>query len=223
VLDDAAREAARRLGGGTALPLEGLRELRPALARLLLQRAAAAAAGRPVSLSPDEAGRILALGGRGGSAALDLPGGLRAVGEYGMLRFAVGPDAPPPDPVPLPVPGSARFGAWEVEAREGRGGEVVLSGPALGKLLTVRAWREGDRMRPSGLGGGKSLQDLFTDRKVPRALRRTLPVVEAAQGIAWVAGVATGEQFLAREGERDVVSLAARRGGAPADRATSPS
>ena len=56
--------------------------------------------------------------------------------------------------------------------------------------LTVRAWRAGDRMRPLGLGGTKSLQDLFTDRKVPRGLRRTLPVVESDGEIAWVAGVA---------------------------------
>ena len=44
--------------------------------------------------------------------------------------------------------------------------------------VTVRSWREGDRMRPLGLGGTKSLQDLFTDRKVPRSLRHALPVVD---------------------------------------------
>ncbi len=52
-------------------------------------------------------------------------------------------------------------------------------------------------MRPVGLGGTKSLQDLFTDRKVPRALRRSLPVVEAGGEIAWVAGVALDERFAA--------------------------
>jgi tRNA(Ile)-lysidine synthase len=49
-------------------------------------------------------------------------------------------------------------------------------------------------MRPAGLGGSKSLQDLFTDRKVPRALRRTLPVVEANGEIVWVAGVAAADR-----------------------------
>ena len=49
-------------------------------------------------------------------------------------------------------------------------------------------------MRPVGLGGTKSLQDLFTDRKVPRALRRSLPVVEAGGEIVWVAGVAAVER-----------------------------
>jgi tRNA(Ile)-lysidine synthase len=49
-------------------------------------------------------------------------------------------------------------------------------------------------MRPAGLGGTKTLQDLFTDRKVPRALRGLLPVVEAGGEIVWVAGVAAAER-----------------------------
>jgi len=43
-------------------------------------------------------------------------------------------------------------------------------------------------MRPLGLGGTKSLQDLFTDRKVPREARHRLPVVVSDGEIAWVPG-----------------------------------
>ncbi len=72
-----------------------------------------------------------------------------------------------------------------------------MSGP-----LTVRGWRDGDRMRPAGLGGTKTLQDLFTDRKVPRELRRTLPVVVSGDdAIVWVAGVAVDERFAAPAGD----------------------
>jgi tRNA(Ile)-lysidine synthase len=92
-----------------------------------------------------------------------------------------------------------------VEARLGAGGDVTVGG--IGSAVTVRAWREGDRMRPAGLGGTKSLQDLFTDRKVPRALRRTLPIVEAEGQIVWVAGVAVDERFAAREGDAGAVAL----------------
>ena len=53
-------------------------------------------------------------------------------------------------------------------------------------------------MRPLGLGGSRSLQDLFTDRKVPRAGRSRVPVVLSAGEIAWVPGVATGERFRVR-------------------------
>ena len=73
-----------------------------------------------------------------------------------------------------------------------------------GGAVLVRSWRAGDRMRPAGLGGTKTLQDLFTDRKVPRARRRAVPVVEADGEIAWVPGVAVGERFRPGDGARSV-------------------
>ena len=48
----------------------------------------------------------------------------------------------------------------------------------------------------------KSLQDLFTDRKVPRERRSQLPVVVSDGEIAWVPGVATGERFRVDRGHR---------------------
>jgi tRNA(Ile)-lysidine synthase len=169
----------------------------PALARLALRRAA----GQPISRRDADA--ILAASG--GTKSFDLPGGLRAVVEYGTVRFTRARAQDPPGPVTLPVPGSVVFGSWRVDACRGDVGDVVLHG--VGDAVTVRAWRDGDRMRPAGLGGSKSLQDIFTDRKVPRELRRTLPVVEADGEIAWIAGVAVAERFV---GDGPAVGLSAR-------------
>jgi tRNA(Ile)-lysidine synthase len=188
------------------LTLALLRELPPALARLVLRRAAGGAA-----LSRRDAERILALG-ESGTGAVELTGDLRAVVEYGAVRFdagAPGAQAPPTAPARLEIPGRLRFGSWEVEARPGAGGQALLDAGAVAGGLTVRGWRHGDRMRPAGLGGTKSLQDLFTDRKVPREERASVPVVEAGGEIAWVAGVAVGERFRADNGA--TVSLSARR------------
>jgi tRNA(Ile)-lysidine synthase len=146
----------------------------------------------------------------GGTHSLDLGSGLRAIAEYGTLRFHVGDVPPIPEPVVLPIPGHARFGSWEIEARQGAGGEVELDAAALGPTVTVRAWRDGDRIRPLGLGGTKSLQDLFTDRKIPRELRRSLPIIEVDDEIAWVAGVAIGERFAAKTSTAPRISLSAR-------------
>jgi tRNA(Ile)-lysidine synthase len=214
VLDRAVESALGRLGRA-AVTIAALREEPPGLRRLILRRLAEEAAGAQRPFSRRDVDAVLDLARGGGSASLDLGGGLRAVVEYGTLRFATGPEAPPPDPARLSVPGVARFGDWEVSARMGRGGEAVLSTAALGTVVTVRAWREGDRMRPAGLGGSKSLQDLFTDSKVPRSLRHSLPVIEARGEIAWVAGVAVGEDFRAAEDAApdDSVSLSARRRG----------
>jgi tRNA(Ile)-lysidine synthase len=198
VLDAAVAEAIEELGGGPAVSLAALREKPAALRRLVLRRLAG---DRPVPES------ILDLDDRG-TKTLDLGGGLRAVAEYGTLRFTRAREESVPDPAELTVPGRVRFGDWEVEAKLGGGGDVAVSG--IGPSLTVRAWREGDRMRPAGLGGTKTLQDLFTDRKVPRALRSTLPVVESNGEIVWVAGVAVDERFAARGGSGREVALSAR-------------
>ncbi len=166
--------------------------LPPALRRLTVQ---AIAGDHAVSARADE---ILALGARGGTASLDLGGGLRAVVEYGRLRFDHGPP-PAPSPTTLRVPGSAEFGAGRVTCELAADG--ALDAAALAPELEVRAWRPGDRMR------SRSLQDLFTDRKVPRERRHQLPVVVSAGEIAWVPGVATGERFAAGESTNRRVRL----------------
>lgn len=210
VLERTVDEAIAALGGpGATLPQAELRAMEPALARLILRRAAGLAVARA------DADALLRLGERGGSASLDLGEGVRAVAEYGFIRFTRAREAPAPAPVLLPVPGTVRFGDWEVRAGAAEEGEVILDGAALGPVVTVRGWRDGDRMRPAGLGGAKSLQDVFTDRKVPRELRRSLPVVEAGGDIAWVAGVAVGERFAAEPTAPGAVGLSATRSAAP--------
>jgi tRNA(Ile)-lysidine synthase len=64
-------------------------------------------------------------------------------------------------------------------------------------------------MHPLGLGGSKSLQDLFTDRKVPRSLRHALPVVTSADQIVWIAGVAVSDEFAAKAGASESAVLSA--------------
>jgi tRNA(Ile)-lysidine synthase len=194
VLDRAVSEALDRLGGGPAISLAALREEPPAVRRLVLRRLAG-----DLPFPQDRLEELLRLGERG-TKALDLGGGLRAVAEYGTLRFTRAREGAPPAPVALPVPGRVRFGDWEVEALPAAPGDVSVAAEPFGAGATVRSWRDGDRMRPVGLGGTKTLQDLFTDRKVPRALRRTLPVIEAGGEIVWVAGVALDERFAAPEG-----------------------
>ena len=199
--------------GGLTFPVEELRRRPAALARLALRRAAdacAAAAGQPdVALSRDDADAILHAGS-GGTKTFDLGRGLRAVVEYGVVRFTFEGSPAPPDPVRLKVPGAVRFGAWEVEAKLGPGGEAMVDASALGGRALVRAWRPGDRMRPAGLGGTKTLQDLFTDRKIPREVRHNMPLIEVEGEIAWAPGIAMGERFMAGGGG-PMVSLTARR------------
>jgi tRNA(Ile)-lysidine synthase len=207
VLDAAVDAALVELGGGPAVSASDLGREPAAVRRLVLRRLAEAAGGE---LGAGDVERILELGGAG-SKSLDLGGGLRVVVEYGTLRFTRVTDGEPaPPPVSLPVPGQVRFGEWEVEAARGAAGDVSVRLADVPAPLVVRGWREGDRMRPAGLGGTKTLGDLFTDRKVPRALRHTLPVVESEGEIVWVAGVAVDERFAAAAEDPGAIGLSAR-------------
>jgi tRNA(Ile)-lysidine synthase len=201
------------LGGARTIDLARLRALPPALQGLVVQRLADQAA--PGGLAPGMARRapeIAALSERG-TVALDVGAGVRAVAEYGVLRFEArsAPRASAPDPVRLTVPGRVTFGAHEVSCALGppTPGPGVLDRAALAsQALLVRSWRPGDRMRPLGLSGSKSLQDLFQARRVPRRDRTSVAVVETAAGeIAWVAGVATSERFKVTPGTREAVHL----------------
>ncbi|HUB03938.1 MAG TPA: tRNA lysidine(34) synthetase TilS [Solirubrobacteraceae bacterium] len=201
------------LGGGDRVSLTTLRALPGALRRLVVQRMADEAAG---GFAPGAGGRaeeIAQLSDRG-TAMLDVGNRLRAVAEYGELRFERLDDDPAPlEPVRLVIPGSVLFGGCEVrcEIAEPALEPGVLDRAALGSSeLLVRAWRPGDRIAPIGLGGTKTLQDLFVERRVPRRERDRVAVVEAGGEIAWVAGLVTSERFKVTPATREAVRLSCR-------------
>jgi len=81
---------------------------------------------------------------------------------------------------------------------------AYLDPHAAGPALIVRAWRAGDRIRPLGMAGTRKAQDLFVDRKVPRAARQRVPIVEGGRGIAWIAGLCTSEDYRVEQGAEAV-------------------
>jgi tRNA(Ile)-lysidine synthase len=212
-----ALEAAGAGAGAVAIRADALAGSEPALRRLALRALAERATGRSVPLGRRRAAQILRLAMMPEGGEVDLGHGVRAICEQGLIRFETSEADAAPAPSPLRVPGSCRFGQWEVRA-EIRAGPLTPAGPdlatldaeALGDELVVRTWREGDRMRPLGMEGTKTLQDLFTDRGVPRSIRHSLPVVTAAGQVVWVAGVAVSEDFRLAPEAREVAVLTAR-------------
>jgi tRNA(Ile)-lysidine synthase len=215
-LEGYASEALERTGAGAAeaISTEALAELDPATRRLVLRALAERVAGRQVAFGRTRAAELMRLARSDEGGVLELGGGLEGRAEHGHVRFVLGPDAEP-GAAALTVPGSCRFGTWRLRAdlREGPvrpvGPETAYLDPVpLGERLVVRSWRHGDRIRPLGLDGSKSLQDLFTDRKVPRSLRHALPVVTTEDGeIAWIAGVAVSAQFAVDAGADGVAAV----------------
>ncbi|HTU87428.1 MAG TPA: tRNA lysidine(34) synthetase TilS [Solirubrobacteraceae bacterium] len=210
VLDGLVDEVLER-----GVSLDALRGLPEALRRLVVQRLADDAAEGFAPGVGTRADEVAALSDRG-TAMLDIGSGLRAVAEYGRLRIEplgahARTDAPPS--VALAIPGSASFGGVEVrcELVEPALEPGVLDRAALGSSeLLVRSWRPGDRIAPVGLKGTKSLQDLFTARRVPRLERASVPVVESGGEIVWVAGLATSERFKVTAATTKAVRLSCR-------------
>ena len=208
LLERVAFEALERAGtapGDTRLDARALRAWEPALQRLALRSLAERAAGRQVALGRARAAEIarLAAGREGGE--IQIGGGVSAICESGSVVFRVMDPldaAPEPSPGVLTLPGRCQVGDWEVRA-ELHPAPVSPAGPELATLdaaslaepLRVRTWLEGDRIRPLGMEGSKTLGDLFASRGVPRSQRTRVPVVTCGDRVAWVAGVAVSDDF----------------------------
>lgn len=199
-----ALEAAGSPAGATSVSAAALAGWDPALRRIALRTLAERAAGRQVALGRARTAEICRLAALPEGGEVQLGGGVSAICESGMVAFGVEAidAAPVPDSVALTLPGRCRMGEWELRA-ELRDAPVDPAGPdlatldatALGGPLEVRTWRAGDRIRPLGMRGSKTLGDLFTDRHVPRSQRSRLPIVLAGGRVAWVPGVAVADEF----------------------------
>jgi tRNA(Ile)-lysidine synthase len=91
---------------------------------------------------------------------------------------------------------------WRLEAGtncvrpHGRKTREFFDADKVGGKITLRHWRPGDRLQPIGLKSPVKLQDLFTNRKIPRARRRKLMLAVAEnREIFWVEGLRISENF----------------------------
>jgi tRNA(Ile)-lysidine synthase len=205
--------------GAVEIPAGALTEWEPGLRRLALRALAERAAGRHVPLGRGRAAEIERLAVKAEGGTVELGSGLVCVCESGAIRFraAAIDAAPAPEAVALSLPGLVRVGDWEVRA-ELHPGPVEPAGPELATLdaealageIEARTWRHGDRIQPLGMTGTKTLQDVFTDRGVPRTERHARPVVTVDGEVAWVAGVAVSERFKLHPRAERVAVLTAR-------------
>ena len=79
---------------------------------------------------------------------------------------------------------------------EKRSGRELFDADKVGRRITLRHWRAGDRFQPIGLKSTVKVQDLFTNQKIPRAQRHLLVVAETASGrIFWVQNLRMSEVF----------------------------
>jgi len=165
-----------------------------------------------------------------------LPQGLMLTLGYDTFVVADADYVPPPDwpaltgpSLPLNIPGVTPLpgSPWRVEAtvlarQELPAGwednadpwQAFLDFDAVGRELTLRQRRPGDRFCPLGLGGSQKLVgDFLINAKVPRAWRDLVPIVASPRHIVWLAGWRVDERARVTEATTRVLHLAFRRFG----------
>ena len=71
--------------------------------------------------------------------------------------------------------------------------EAVFDIVSLTANLTVRNFRRGDRFQPLGMTGHKKVKELFIEKKVPLAVRATLPLLTLGDEVIWIPGYGRSE------------------------------
>ena len=196
VLEELAGGILERREEEVVLPPEGLMELPPALQRHAVRLAYTTLVPDKSPLPSNLVEAVLGLleGGEG-TRTVDLPGGVVASDRTGgELVFYREPRLMEYGRGEIRAGETLTFGGWRISAQELFGFDPVDAARDEVAYLDagegpyeVRMAREGDIIRPLGLGGTKKVLRTMMDRKVPSDLRRRTPVVVDRRGeIAWI-------------------------------------
>ncbi len=152
-----------------------------------------------------------------------LPGGMQAVRSEEWIRFQCAPEPAPPPAFQefLPVPGRCELprtglsfqsriqtrDSFPDPIREGGRDRAILDADRVRHPLIIRARRPGDRFRPFGGPGGKTIKKFFIDRKVPAAARDRWPLITCGEDIVWVVGQQIDDRYRVRPSTRSLLIL----------------
>ncbi len=214
-LEELASHVVRWNGNEVAIRLTELLNLPRGLRRYAIRQAYRTLRPEALGLESGLVESVLALTGAGeGTRTLDLPDGVvvaaRTTGEFAFYEAA----EPETGNVELEI-GRLVFGGWEIEVRlvdlldvrDATREEVVYLDAGRGPYR-VRMAREGDSIRPLGLGGTKRVMRAMMDRGVPADVRRRTPVVVDGCGeVAWIFCGELGEEYKVRGSTEKILRL----------------
>ena len=87
--------------------------------------------------------------------------------------------------------------------------EVVFDSASLAADLTLRNFRHGDRFQPLGMSGHKKVKELFIEKKVPLAVRASLPLLVLRDEVIWIPGFGRSEHGKVTPATRAILHLKA--------------
>ena len=187
---------------GVTFSLAHLKGEYPALQRRLFRQALTALAGDGDHFSQRHIQSLEQLiNSPRPNASLNLPRGITALREYGILRLQKS------SPVKAEVLDEMEIGGpGQYQLCNGSSVTVSMASAPLhpaslsaGMELfdldkapfpwRVRTFRPGDRISPLGMTGSKKLKDLFIDQKIPRGDRKRIPLFFSNNTLIWVCGM----------------------------------
>lgn len=229
ITDTAWQEIMLERGEGhVTLRLDGWRVMPLALRRRALRRSVGEILPtlRDVGFRALESLRRVAETADTGAQA-DIPGGGRLLVSYNKLILRATSAAPDahwpqltnPDPLPLPIPGEVHLaGGWRIAAE-------WLHSPDISAIyanadpwtaiisldptatVSVRPRRKGERMRPLGMAAKVKIKDIMINRKLPRQLRDSWPIITADDKALWIVGHVMAQGVKVQPGQTIAVRL----------------
>jgi len=196
----------RRLTGGIEVAREVLKGYDKVLSVAVL-RALARRAGFVLSARGAERALRVAFGPSGRYA--ELGGEWRAEAAFDRLRLVRERDLPKPRPVESAKGSLDWDGEWRLQWRPAEAPASLqrvawVTWVPYGTPLEWRSLQTGDRVRPLGGVGHRSVGRLLMEAKVPARARRRYPLLASGPTVLWIPGVCRAESAVPAPGSRAV-------------------
>ncbi|MGA7676889.1 MAG: tRNA lysidine(34) synthetase TilS [Dehalococcoidia bacterium] len=190
-----------------------------AMQRQIFRRAVKQLRGNLKDVEADHIEAMVGFLSKPAGKKLCLPDGLTLSIEYGRLVLAsaqasICPLPPLKGISSIKIPGETDLPGWRVRAdiigqvvsdEDGLAASFDLN--KVGRELTVRQRRPGDRFQPLGMSQTKKLQDFMVDSRIPRSWRDRVPLICSPEQILWVVGWRIDDRAKITENTKDILRL----------------
>ena len=219
------KRIALKQGKTITLDKQPFLELSPSIQRHLLRLSIEALLGTLRDIEGRHIEEIMAALHKPTGKRLNLPYGLVFAIDYG--QYILGKDPTVLSPFPalneehvIKIPGETVISGWHIQTSIIKHNQIKHETDAftayfdydvVGKKLTVRPRRRGDRFQPLGMKDTKKIGEFMLDTRIPRNWRPGIPIVSSPEQIIWVVGYRIDERAKVTENTDKVLSIEFKR------------
>ncbi len=159
---------------------------------------------------------VMALGHKETGKIIHLKEGIMVRNNYGELIFEKDKLKANTEPLEvwLMIPGEYRVRGKRITLRVIPKDEMkkdthlrFFNGDILEEKILLRHRRDGDTMRPLGMGGYKKIKNILIDRKVNREIRDDLFIFQNRKDILYIGGMMISEDYKVKESTNKIVEV----------------